>query len=88
MTILKGENIGWDAFVKELEERFTHVTSVHQKGQIYQFLDHFEELKERLGIGNEAAMFLLERNIKGNIAKGLYGQGNVPDKYNDYVAAL
>ncbi|KAF8623893.1 hypothetical protein AX17_007264 [Amanita inopinata Kibby_2008] len=77
LSILKGENIAWVDFVKELEERFTHATSAHQaraeihtltqKGQIDQFLDHFEELKERSGIGNEAAMFLLERNIKGNI---------------------
>ncbi|KAF8624911.1 hypothetical protein AX17_006978 [Amanita inopinata Kibby_2008] len=83
MSILKGENIVWADFMKELEERFAHATSAHQaraeihtltqKGQIDQFLDHFKELKERSGIGKEAAMFLLERNIKGNIMKGLYG---------------
>ena len=61
--------------------------SLKQYGRpIDEFLDEFEETRTISGIGDESAIFLLERNMNKKIAEVMYASNSViPETLDNYI---
>jgi len=87
------------SFIDTLITRFSDVTTpTEAKAQIFklkqdrksidEFLDEFDDLKNKGNIGDEAAKFLLEQAINRTTGNAIHSREKIPSTYKEYFEAV